>query len=79
MSRDSKNVMPLYARIIAGCLGLLTAWTMVRAWRSGKVGSRDLPYAQAEPRIAFMLVMAARVLTLLACLWFASGYTRSIF
>lgn len=67
--------MLLTTRIIAGCLGLLTAWTMVRAWRSGKVVSRDLPYSEPESRTASLLIMAARVITLLACLWLASGYT----
>jgi hypothetical protein len=71
--------MPVYGRIIMGCIAIGIAWTMVRAARSGVVHSEDRSYAENDQPGMFVLMMIGDFVCILFCLWVAAGYTPRAF
>jgi hypothetical protein len=71
--------MPVYGRVIMGCLAIFVAWTMLRAMQSGTIYSRGSAYEENTQPTIFILAMIAHGLIVMFCLWLAAGYTPTSF
>jgi hypothetical protein len=72
--------MPLYYRVILGCLAIAGAGFTIRALRTGIVYGRDwTPYSRDEQPGMFAFRMFGQLVGTAVCLWLAAGYTSDDF
>jgi hypothetical protein len=72
--------MPLYFRVLLGCLAIVGAGFTIRALQTGIVYGRNwTPYNRDEQPGMFASLMFARLVGISICLWLAAGYTLDNF
>jgi hypothetical protein len=72
--------MPLYFRILLGCLAIVGAGFTIRALQTGIVYGRNwTPYNRDEQPGMFASLMFGRLVGISICLWLAAGYTLDNF
>jgi hypothetical protein len=72
--------MPLYFRVLLGCLAIVGAGFTIRALHTGIVYGRNwTPYNRDEQPGMFASLMFARLVGISICLWLAAGYTLDNF
>ena len=72
--------MPLYSRVILGCLAIAGAGFTIRALWTGIVyGSDWTPFNRVDQPGTFALLMFSRLVGIAICLWLAAGYTLEDF
>ena len=72
-------MMPLYGRVLMGCLALFAAWAMLRAWRSGVAYSDGYTFNEDHEPTMFIVTMLSQLFVLLFCVALAAGYTPQEF
>jgi hypothetical protein len=71
--------MPVYGRIIMGCLAIFVAWTMLRAMHSGTIFTRGQACEETAHPAMFIVIMIVHGFIVMFCLWLAAGYTPDSF
>jgi hypothetical protein len=72
--------MPLYFRVILGCLAIGGAGFTIRAlWTSIVYGRDWTPCSRDEQPGRFAFLMFGRLVGIATCLWLAAGYTLADF
>ena len=66
--------MPPLGQFVFACLAVFTAWTLIRASRSGRIFSRGIEFTVHEQPIVFSLVFAVHLVLVGFCVWCAFGY-----
>jgi hypothetical protein len=79
-ARLKKTNMPLYFRIILGCLAIAGAGFTIRALWTGIVyGKGWTPYSRDEQPGMFATLVFGNLVGIAVCLWLAAGYTMEDF
>lgn len=71
--------MPLYARIVFGCLAVFVIWTIIRAVHSGSVFSRGIEFKIDDRPFVYSLALAVHVLIAAFLIWSAAGNDPGVF
>lgn len=71
--------MPLYGRVIMGCLAAFMAWSMLRAWRTGVAYDENATYVENDQPTMFIAAMAGQLFAMLFAGAMAAGFTPQEF
>lgn len=66
-------------RFIMGAFAVFFAWTMVRAWRTGRIYSGMWSFAADDSPLMYALMLAGRGFIFALFVWSAAGYSPSSF
>jgi hypothetical protein len=80
LALSETTTMPLYYRVILGCIALISAGVIIRALQTGIVyGKGWTPYDRETQFGTYALVMFGHLVGLCICAWLAAGYTADDF
>ncbi len=65
--------MPIPGRFIMAAFAVFIAWTMVRAWRSGRIYSGMWSFAADENPVMYALMLAGKAFLVGLFVWTAAG------
>jgi hypothetical protein len=67
--------MPMPGRLIMGALGLYMVWTLVSAWRGGRIADGVWRFNVDDNPIAYALEFGTRIGLIVICAGCVVGYT----